>query len=111
MAERLRRRNSIVTRYKRIFRRLVYIDMDNVQFYLRHVAVLFSTKRYCPGCGGKNIRRSFRRGFLDFCIMPLFLQRPFRCERCANRFYGLFFAVRTENKLSGENPQEDPSKP
>jgi hypothetical protein len=33
-------------------------------------------------------------GEFEWLILPLFLLRPFRCEKCDNRFHGLFFAMR-----------------
>lgn len=110
-ADRLSPKNSIVTWYKYRIRRLAHFDWEPIRYNLRHLAVLFSTKRYCPGCLGKNVRKSVRRGFLDYCIMPIFLQRPFRCELCDDRFYGPFFAARVENKISDKSPQDNPTKP
>ena len=107
----LMRRDSILTRYSRKFQRMTSIDWDTLGYYWRHVAVLYSFKRYCPSCRGKNIRRSWRKGFFEFCILPFFLLRPFRCERCASRFYGLIFATRDEEKLPGQTPQADLTKP
>jgi len=44
------------------------------------------TSSVCPDCGGKKIRRSRPRGFLESMILPLFY-RPFRCEECDRRFF------------------------
>ena len=35
-----------------------------------------------------------RRGVLDFLVLPLLLLRPFRCQSCDNRYYGLFLSKR-----------------
>ncbi len=58
--------------------------------------LLFSLKRRCPECHGRNVRRSIRYGILDTWILPLFMLRPFRCDRCDRRYFGLFFAARVK---------------
>lgn len=40
----------------------------------------------CPGCGAKDVRRSFQQGLLDV-LMSAFQRYPFRCRSCARRFY------------------------
>jgi predicted Zn-ribbon and HTH transcriptional regulator len=50
--------------------------------------------RRCPICNSKNVARSRRRGVLDFLVLPLLLLRPFRCQSCDNRYYGLFLSKR-----------------
>jgi hypothetical protein len=39
-----------------------------------------------------------RRGALDIWVLPLLLLRPFRCESCGNRYYGLFFRKRVVSR-------------
>jgi len=43
----------------------------------------------CPKCEGKDVRRSPRRGFFELILLSSISVRPFRCQGCANRFYGL----------------------
>jgi hypothetical protein len=45
--------------------------------------------RRCPKCAGTDVRRSPRRGFLELVVLSSIGVRPFRCQGCANRFYGL----------------------
>src|ERR1700722_6366069 len=45
--------------------------------------------RRCPKCAGTDVRRSPRRGFLELIVLSSIGVRPFRCQSCANRFYGL----------------------
>jgi len=68
----------------------------------REVVFLFSSKRRCPDCHSRNVRKSMRLGLVDNCILPVFLLRPFRCDRCNRRYFGLFFAerVKTDSKDS-----------
>ena len=40
----------------------------------------------CPQCGGRDIRQSYPRPFLD-SIMTMFQMKPLRCRFCRNRFY------------------------
>jgi transposase-like protein len=41
----------------------------------------------CPRCRSGDIRRSRRRGLLEWLILRLLLVRPFRCAVCDRRFY------------------------
>jgi hypothetical protein len=41
---------------------------------------------FCPRCGGTNVRRSHRRGFLERVFLWLRRRRPYRCEACDKRF-------------------------
>ncbi|SRR6266481_2513708 len=47
------------------------------------------TERRCPSCGCIEVRRSARRNSFEAALLPILLTRPFRCENCGNRFYGL----------------------
>jgi hypothetical protein len=40
----------------------------------------------CPRCGGRDVRSSLRRGFLDSLMVAL-KRHPFRCRACKCRFY------------------------
>ena len=53
-----------------------------------------SSIRNCPECHSGNVRRSVRWGILETLVLPLFMLRPFRCEKCDCRYFGLFFAAR-----------------
>jgi ribosomal protein L37AE/L43A len=50
--------------------------------------------RHCPSCGRAEVRRSARKNFFEAALLPIFLTRPFRCENCGNRFFGLAFRRR-----------------
>ena len=76
----------------------------------RKFVFLFSLKRYCPECRGKDIRKSTRRGIHEKSILPLFLLRPFRCMACNSRYYGLFFAARTYAEIPKEPLPGSPTK-
>ena len=52
------------------------------------------TDRRCPSCGCVEVRRSTRRSSFEAALLPFLLTRPFRCENCGNRFYGLAFRRR-----------------
>jgi hypothetical protein len=45
--------------------------------------------RRCPCCGGVEVRYSARKNSFEVALLPFLLARPFRCETCGNRFYGL----------------------
>jgi hypothetical protein len=49
----------------------------------------WKTDRHCPSCGSIEVCQSQRRNFVEVILLPLLLARPFRCECCGNRFYGL----------------------
>jgi hypothetical protein len=42
---------------------------------------------HCRGCGGREAFRSRPRGFFEKYLLPLFMLRPARCERCFQRVY------------------------
>ncbi len=50
--------------------------------------------RRCPSCGSAEVRRSARKNFFEAALSPFLLTRPFRCENCGSRFYGLAFRRR-----------------
>jgi len=52
------------------------------------------TDRRCPSCGSVEVRRSTRKNFFEAALLPFLLTRPFRCENCGNRFFGLAFRRR-----------------
>jgi len=52
------------------------------------------TDRRCPSCDGVGVRRSARKNPFEAALLPFLLTRPFRCENCGNRFYGLAFRRR-----------------
>jgi len=52
------------------------------------------TDRRCPSCGCVEVRRSARKNSFEATLLPFLLTRPFRCENCGNRFYGLAFRRR-----------------
>lgn len=66
---------------------------------------LFSLKRFCPNCGSNNVHRSLRWGIIECVFLPILLTRPYRCERCDFRFFGLIFAARNKGKKS--NPEDN----
>lgn len=49
--------------------------------------------RQCPRCNSFSVRRSRRRGFVEF-MLPLFLMRPYRCSVCFRRHYGFILRSR-----------------
>src|SRR6266849_7413582 len=52
------------------------------------------THRRCPSCGHVEVRRSGRKNSFEAALLPFLLTRPFRCENCGNRSYGLTFRRR-----------------
>ena len=50
--------------------------------------------RQCPRCNSFSVRRSRRRGFVEF-MLPLLLMRPYRCSDCFRRHYG--FTLRSRD--------------
>jgi len=42
----------------------------------------------CVKCHSREIRRSRRRGVIEFALKRLFRIVPWRCECCQRRFYG-----------------------
>jgi len=41
----------------------------------------------CPNCQSARIHQSRRKGILERVILALLFVRPFRCERCDERFF------------------------
>ena len=70
------------------------------------------TDRRCPSCGCAEVRRSARKNSFEAALLPFLLTRPFRCENCGNRFYGLAFRRRTpaadDAKPMSDLPQDYP---
>jgi len=52
------------------------------------------TDRRCPSCGCIEVRRSAKKTLFELVMLPLLLARPFRCENCNRRFYGVAFRGR-----------------
>lgn len=50
--------------------------------------------RRCPTCRSVEVRRSARKNSFEVALLPFLFARPFRCESCGNRFYGLAFRRR-----------------
>jgi hypothetical protein len=50
--------------------------------------------RRCPTCHSVEVRGSSRRNSFEVVLLRLLFARPFRCENCGNRFYGLAFRRR-----------------
>jgi len=51
--------------------------------------------RRCPMCGSRDVLRSKRRTLVEFLILPMFLLRPFRCQKCSARHLGFLFRKRS----------------
>ena len=70
------------------------------------------TDRRCPSCGCVEVRRSARKNSFEAVVLPFLLTRPFRCENCGNRFYGLAFRRRApgpdDAKPMSDLPQDYP---
>jgi len=70
------------------------------------------TDRRCPSCGCVEVRRSARKNSFEAALLPFLLTRPFRCENCGNRFYGLAFRrrapARDDAKPMSDLPQDYP---
>jgi hypothetical protein len=60
----------------------------------------------CPKCAGTDVRRSPRRGFLELIVLSSIGVRPFRCQGCANRFWGLKPNGRGSSTRSPQTRQE-----
>jgi hypothetical protein len=50
--------------------------------------------RRCPTCRSVEVRRSARKNSFEVALLSFLFARPFRCESCGNRFYGLAFRRR-----------------
>jgi len=70
------------------------------------------TNRCCPSCGCIEVRRSAKKSLFEVVLLPFLLARPFRCESCGNRFYGLVFRRRVwvppDARPMSELPQDHP---
>jgi hypothetical protein len=60
-------------------------------------------------CHSKVVRKSRRWGLVEKAILPFLGLRPYRCETCNTRYFGLFFAVRdregtSRDRLRGAPP-------
>ncbi len=47
----------------------------------------FFDEFHCRNCGGQEVYRSRPRGFFEKYVLPLFLLRTVRCDRCYQRGY------------------------
>jgi len=47
----------------------------------------------CPNCESARIHQSRRKGIVERVILALLFVRPFRCERCDQRFFRRSFAT------------------
>jgi hypothetical protein len=43
----------------------------------------------CPNCGGKEVRRSRRKGLGEAILHLVLFVSPFRCRECYERFFRL----------------------
>ncbi len=43
----------------------------------------------CPSCGSASIRRSRRKGLLEFLLHHLLRIDPYRCRACYERYFRL----------------------
>jgi hypothetical protein len=50
--------------------------------------------RRCSTCRSVEVRSSSRKNPFEVVLLRLLLARPFRCENCGTRFYGLAFRRR-----------------
>jgi DNA-directed RNA polymerase subunit RPC12/RpoP len=41
----------------------------------------------CPMCQSKRIHPSKRKGILEQVILAMIFIKPYRCEKCDNRFF------------------------
>jgi hypothetical protein len=53
-------------------------------------AVLMRRTRRCPKCHSTNLRPSHEKNFLERAILPYLHLRPYRCEDCDKRFFGVY---------------------
>ena len=49
----------------------------------------FAKSADCPRCGSASIRRSRRKGLLEFLLHHLLRIAPYRCKDCDARFFRL----------------------
>jgi hypothetical protein len=50
----------------------------------------------CPNCDSARIHQSRRKGIVEKVILALLFVRPFRCERCDERFFRWRFSTSTD---------------
>ena len=43
--------------------------------------------KHCPLCSSQRIHQSKRKGMLERMLLAMMFVRPFRCERCDDRFF------------------------
>jgi hypothetical protein len=48
--------------------------------------------KYCPRCQSERIHQSRRKGILERVLLAAIFVRPFRCERCDDRFFRWSFS-------------------
>jgi hypothetical protein len=46
----------------------------------------------CPNCESAQVHQSRRKGIVERVILAVLFVRPFRCERCDQRFFRRSFA-------------------
>src|SRR5277367_4117138 len=51
-----------------------------------------SAMKHCPLCHSERIHQSRRKGMLERLVLAMMFVRPFRCERCDNRFFSWSFS-------------------
>lgn len=54
--------------------------------------MIWSRKRRCPFCGSSEVHRSRRYDKFEKLVLPMLLQRPFRCLNCQERHYDFVFS-------------------
>ena len=74
----------------RSFRRKSFHVMPRIASHVLH----WMKDRRCPSCSRADVRRSQSRNLFEVALLPFLLTRPFRCENCGVRFYGLTFRRR-----------------
>ena len=47
----------------------------------------------CPNCDSARIHPSRRKGFLEKGLLAMIFVRPFRCEKCDDRFFRWSFST------------------
>ena len=50
--------------------------------------LLWGTQTHiCPRCGGREVRRSRKRGLVEQLVSRILSIHPYRCEECDHRHY------------------------
>lgn len=57
----------------------------------------------CPGCGGKLIYRSKRRGAKEWLLHYMRIQSPYRCGECDLRFFRFNLIYHQSGELHHRN--------